>query len=303
LDFITTHWRLIALGALFFIGVAVRRMGAAGPDHGRKLLAFVMNVGLPPLIFGALGGMKLEREYALLPLAAILVMLCTWAAAVFTARRLRVARVTEGAMVMCALSMNISMVYPFAALGLTAHAFSQLVMYDMGHAVMVWTFSSVLACKYGGHTDDIPVLLKRSLAAPPMWALAIALVLNVSSAPVPPEVFKWSLTLGQVLVLIVPFAMGLLVSLRGLGRREVAVTVVLRSVVGGLVGFLLTLLLGLEGSAAGVVVLGAAAPIGFVAVVLSSREELDLELAASAAAISVFLASFWLPIAMLLVVR
>jgi predicted permease len=300
-EFLLAHWRLAALGTLFFIGVGFRRSGWAGPEHGRKLLAFVMNFALPPLIFGALGGTALEREYALLPIAAVLVMLLMWGSAVFVARRLKAARVTEGAMVMCSLSMNISMVYPFAALGLSAHAFSQLVMFDMGHAVMVWTFSSVLACKYGGHTDDIPVLLKRSLSAAPLWALLIALVLNLSAAPVPPKLYGTSLLVGQVLVLIVPFAMGLLVSARGIGRRDVSLTVILRSVAGGLVGLALAFVLGLEGSAAGVVVLGAAAPVGFVAVVLSSREELDLELAASAAAISVFLASLWLPVAMLVV--
>ena len=47
--------------------------------------------------------------------------------------------------------------------------------------------------------------------------------------------------------------------------------------------------------------IGAAAPIGFTAVVLSAREELDLDLAASAAAISVFLGSVWIPVAMLFV--
>jgi len=56
-------------------------------------------------------------------------------------------------------------------------------------------------------------------------------------------------------------------------------------------------LFGLHGTAAGVAALGAAAPVGFTAVVLSVREGLDLELAASAAAISVFLGSLWIPLA------
>jgi hypothetical protein len=38
-------------------------------------------------------------------------------------------------------------------------------------------------------------------------------------------------------------------------------------------------------------------------VVLSAREGLDLDLAASAAAISVFLGSIWIPLAMLFVPR
>ena len=88
-----------------------------------------------------------------------------------------------------------------------------------------------------------------------------------------------------------------LVSAAGMRRPEAITSVALRTGFGGLVGFTLALLFGLTGTAAGVAALGAAAPIGFTAVVLSAREGLDLELTASAAAISVFLGSLWIPLA------
>ncbi|MEO8016897.1 MAG: AEC family transporter [Pseudomonadota bacterium] len=291
------HWRLAAVAALFFVGVMARRAGWAGSAHGRWLLNFVFYVGLPVLIFGALTGATLEREHALLPVIAISTALIGGAVAAFLARRLRLPKKSEGAMALCAMSINVSMIYPFAALGLSTAAFSQLVMFDMGHAIMAWTFTTVVACKYGGHTDDIPVLLRRALAAPPLWVLFAALVLNVGGAPISRDVLHEFLIAGQVMVLLVPLAMGLLVSAQGVRRREVAVSVVLRSVLGGSVGLVLGLLFGLAGTAAGVAALGAAAPVGFTAVVLSAREDLDLELAASAAAISVFLGSLWIPLA------
>ena len=43
--------------------------------QGRALLNFVFNVGLPILIFGALTGVPLAREHALLPVAAICISL------------------------------------------------------------------------------------------------------------------------------------------------------------------------------------------------------------------------------------
>ncbi len=39
--------------------------------------------------------------------------------------------------------------------------------------------------RYGGHADDIPVLLRRTLAAPPLWVLAAALTANLAEAPIP----------------------------------------------------------------------------------------------------------------------
>jgi predicted permease len=295
------HWRLAAVAALFFLGVALRRAGWSGPAQGRWLLNFVFYVALPVLILGALSGVRLAREHALLPVIALCTTLVCWAAAAFVARRFGLPKKGEGAMSLCAMSMNIAMVYPFATLSFSATAFSQLVVFDMGHAVMAWTFTTVVACKYGGQTGDIPVLLRRSLAAPPLWGLFIALTLNLSGAPLPRDWLHYLLVTGQLLVLIVPLAMGLLVSAAGMRRREVITSVALRSVLGGCTGLTLGVLFGLEGTAAGVAALAAAAPVGFTAVVLSAREGLDLELAASAAAISVFLGSLWLPLAVMFV--
>jgi len=302
-DLILANWRLAAVAALFFCGVALRRFDWAGADHGRALLKFVFNVALPILIFGALAGVPLVREHALLPVTAICVSLAGWAAAAFVARRIGLPRTGEGAMVLCAMSLNNSMIYPFAALSLGAAAFSQLVMFDMGHAVLVWTVTTVVACRYGSHADDIPVLLKRTLGAPPLWVLAAALILNGAGAPIPHDFLHGVLVIGQTLMLLVPLSMGLLVSARGLRRREVIAAVALRSLFGLVVGTLLVRVFGLSGSAAGIALIGAAAPIGFTSVVLSAREGLDLDLAASAAAISVFLGSLWIPMAIIFVPR
>lgn len=303
MEILAANWRLAAVASLFFVGVAARRVGWAGERQGRALLTFVFNIGLPILIFGALSGVPLAREHALLPVAAIGISLAGWGAAAFVARRFALPRTGEGAMVLSAMSINNSMLYPFAALSLGATAFSQLVMFDMGHAVLVWTVTTVLACRYGGHADDIPVLLKRTLAAPPLWVLIIALLLNVSGAPIPREWLHFILLIGQTLILLVPLAMGLLVSARGLRRPEVVAAVALRSLFGAVIGFTLAHLFGFAGTAAAIALIGGAAPIGFTAVVLSAREGLDLDLAASAAAISVFLGTIWIPLAMMFVPR
>jgi len=302
-DLIVANWRLAAVAALFFLGAALRRADWAGAEHGRVMLKFVFNVALPILIFGALTGVPLEREHALLPVTAIGISLAGWGAAVFVARRFGLPRAGEGAMVLCAMSLNNSMIYPFAALSLGATAFSQLVMFDMGHAVLVWTVTTVVACRYGSHADDIPVLLQRTLGAPPLWVLVAALLLNLSGAHISKPFLHGTLVTGQLLMLMVPLSMGLLVSARGMRRPEVITAVALRSLFGLAVGTVLVWAFGFRGSSAAIALIGSAAPIGFTAVVLSSREELDLDLAASAAAISVFLGSVWIPLAMLFVPR
>jgi predicted permease len=77
--------------------------------------------------------------------------------------------------------------------------------------------------------------------------------------------------------------------------------VALRSALGGLAAWALGTLFGLTGTALSIATVAAAAPVGFSAVVLSAREDLDLEIAASAAAISVFAGCFWIPFAVAMV--
>jgi predicted permease len=300
-DSLLTHWRLAAIAALFFLGVLLRRLGWAGEVQGRWLLNFVFFIGLPILIFGALTGVPMSREHALLPVAAVCVSLIGFGVAVWVARRFALPRIGEGSLALCAMSMNVSMIYPFAALSLAPEPFAELVMFDMGHAVMAWTVTTVIACKYGGHQDDIPVLLLRTLAAPPLWVLAISLGLNFADAPIPPDFLTVVLRVGQACVLLVPLAMGLLVSARGLKRPEVWAAVGIRSALGLAAGLALGWAFGFDEQMARVVALGAAAPIGFTAVVLSAREGLDIELTATAAAIAVFAGALWIPLAVTIV--
>ena len=183
------------------------------------------------------------------------------------------------------------MIYPFAALSLGAAAFSQLVMFDMGHAVLVWTVTTVVACKYGGHADDIPVLLKRTLAAPPLWVLIIALALNRGRRA------DSARTSCMCVLLIGPGAdpagaaghgtageRARHAPARGHRRGGAALAVSARWSASRWRGCSVS-----TAPRAAIALIGAAAPIGFTAVVLSAREGLDLDLAASAAAISVFL--------------
>jgi predicted permease len=59
----------------------------------------------------------------------------------------------------------------------------------------------------------------------------------------------------------------------------------------------------LDGMTRAVLLLGAAAPIGFSAVVFADREGLHREMAASAASISVLLGLLYVPLALLLLPR
>ena len=97
-------------------------------------------------------------------------------------------------------------------------------------------------------------------------------------------------TVGRIILLLVVVALGVLFDARLIRDKAVLTTLALRMMLGLALGFACVWLFDLQGLTRSVVLLGSAAPIGFSAVVIASRESLDRELAASAASISVLLA-------------
>jgi len=181
--------------------------------------------------------------------------------------------------------------------------FAQLALFDFGNALMQGSLVYAIAAAYGGHGTGFLAILRRVMSFPPLWALLIALLLNVSDIQLPQWLTTVLGTIGRIILMLVIVALGVLFDARLIRERTVLVTLALRIPMGLALGFLCVWLFDLEGLTRSVVLLGSAAPIGFSAVVIASRESLDREQAASAASISVLLALVYVPLALWLLPR
>jgi predicted permease len=146
-------------------------------------------------------------------------------------------------------------------------------------------------------------VLRRVMSFPPLWALMVALLINGSGGQLPDWLVTSLRTVGQLVLLLVIVALGVLFDVRLLKDRRVPAIIGLRMLVGFALGWLCVQVFDLTGMTRSVVLLGAAAPIGFNAVVLSDMEKLNRELAASAASISVLIGLIYAPLALWLLPR
>jgi predicted permease len=131
----------------------------------------------------------------------------------------------------------------------------------------------------------------------------VALLINVSGTSLPEGLVVVLRAVGQLVLLLVIVALGVLFDARLLRDRRVPAIVLLRMLVGLGLGWICVTAFGLTGITRSVVLLGAAAPIGFNAVVLSDMEKLNRELAASAASVSVVIGLVYAPLALWLLPR
>jgi len=263
------------------------------------LFAVVVNAGLPALMLGTISREPLHAEFALLPLFAVAMMSAGLFVSWQVGRLLRLPRASHGAFTITAASMNTSFEYPFILAAWGASAFTQLAIFDVGNSLMHMTALYTTAAAMGGHRTDLKAALLRAARFPPLWGVLAALLVNRLQLPLPAVLLDGLQHVGQMLTLAVVFALGILLRPQHLLSKPVLASVGLRLVIGIVGGFAAVTLLGVEGLQRHVMLIGAAAPVAFISVVIAQREHLDVDLATAAASLSALVGVVLLPLALL----
>jgi predicted permease len=290
--------RIGLLIGLFALGFVARRMGLLQPPHAGKMLQLVITVGLPALFLADVSRIPLRADLITLPISGVLIVVMTWIVALLLGRAAHLPRPDHGAMTICGMSINNGFLFPFVIAVWGQVGFAQLALFDLGNALCQGSLVYAIAATYGGHGAGVRAIARRVLGFPPLWALLAALLINTSQVALPGWLTTVLGTVGRLILLLVIVALGVLFDARLLRDKRVLTTLALRIVLGLALGYGCVLLFGLDGMTRSVVLLGSAAPIGFSAVVIANRENLNRELAASAASISVLLALVYVPLAL-----
>lgn len=295
--------RVLLLIGLFAAGFIARRMDWLKPPHAGRMLQLVITVGLPALFLADVSRIPLRADLIALPVSCVLVVLLTWTASLLLGRGMHLQRAEQGAMTVCGMSVNNGFLFPFVIAVWGQTGFAQLALFDFGNALCQGSLVYAIAASYGGHATGFAAIARRVLGFPPLWALIIALLLNASGVMLPPWLTTTLGTIGRLVLLLVIVALGVLFDARLMRDSRVLATLALRIGLGLLLGLGCVWLFDLQGLTRAVVLLGSAAPIGFSAVVIANRENLNREVAASAASISVLLALVYVPLALWLLPR
>jgi malate permease and related proteins len=289
--------QMLILVGLFVSGLVARRGGWLTPPHAGRIMQLVINVGLPALFLADVSRIPLRTDLISLPISAMLVILALLPLSVLSGRALGLGRSDQGALTLCSMSLNNAFLFPFVISAWGQSGFAQIAMFDFGNALMQGSVVYAVAAIYGGQSVGMLPILRRVMSFPPLWALIVAVLINVSSVRLHPVLTAGLSTGGRIILMLVFVALGILFDARMLRSRAVQASVALRVLIGLALGFFCTWLFDLEGLMRAVVLLGSAAPIGFSAVVMASRESLNRDQAASAASLSVLLALVYAPLA------
>jgi malate permease and related proteins len=292
--------QLLPIFFYFAVGVLVKRAGLGDKTHGEFLLRFVFFVTLPLLILTSMPNISLSGDKALLPLVNVVVN-AVCAGLMFTLARLQgVSRRDIGTAVVNTGIHNNSFMFPFILAVLGQAGFADAILLDLGNSLWMATVVYLLAFYFGGAQHNRWAMLQRIAKSPLIWSLIISLALVFTQHKLPALITTVITPMAQMTAPLILVALGMYFSFNitqvGLALQIVGV----RMVVGGLTGWLLATLLGLEGTTRTVVIVCSAAPIGFNALTYSSLAKLNTELSASAVSIAIVSGLIGIPILLFL---
>lgn len=277
---------LAPVAAGFGAGVVLRGTGVATARDGDFLFLLNMYVCLPALVFLALSEVAITPELMVFPLAALAMVGLGYVGGrgVVHARGMGTSR---GAVVVIGfMIVNSSFALPFAEALYGEAGVARIAAFDIVNTTLVFTAAYAVAARANPAHSGRAVLLGRLVRTPPLYGIALGLLVNVTDATVPDAVTTVLAPFGAVTPVLIAVATGILFKpVRGQFRRAGQFAAA-RLLLGLLVGLVVVLAFDLEGVDRGVLLLLAVAPLGFFAVTFSSLENLDVDLAAQTLAVS-----------------
>jgi predicted permease len=196
--------------ALGYLSARLRAL----PDSASDVLnRFVITVSLPALVLRLIP--RLHFESSLLVMVAVPWLLLVVFAALVTvlARAFRLSRGETGALLLCVPLGNTSFLgFPMVGALLGADSVRFAVLYDqLGSFLILSTYGLFVVARYSGDTEPSPkAILFRVLKFPPFVALLVAFI----PFPHPAVLDSVLLRIGDTLVPIAMFAVGLKLSFR-----------------------------------------------------------------------------------------
>ena len=283
---------------LFVVGASLRLFDVLGKRHAERLGTFVFSMTLPATIVVSLDRVAFAPTAWKIPLSACLItiplVLIAWA----LARLLTLDRPTQGGFLLAVGCINsIYFAYPVTLATFGEEGLAQAILFDLGQTTLTLTVLYPMALWHGTHGSSPRAALRRLVTSPPLWALLAILTVKAAGLHVP----EWLRTvLTPVHLLTIPLAslvLGLAISVHAVRStwRLTSLGVVLRIAGGLMLGWLVTLLLGLTGLERAAVLLISGMPSAVMAVIFAAEAKLDEDLTASIVALSICLGMALLP--------
>ncbi|SEA27602.1 hypothetical protein SAMN05660420_01691 [Desulfuromusa kysingii] len=288
-------FNILPLMVTFFLGVTLKRCGVFAQNDAQHFLKLFFYVSLPALILLSVTNLTFDPQWLFLPLSAIIIIFSTYLIASGYAKARYLHKQTFAVFLLGAMIMNGGFSFPFILASYGQQGMALASLFDTGGALIVFTFVYYQACRYGQDGTGGMLLLRKFFLSPPLLALFTALVLNFTGLQIGATGIAYLKPLADLTTPVVLLALGIAFNPRIVQPSLLLTTLLIRMIIGFLLGYACCELFQLQGLARSVTLIMASAPSGMNTLVFSSMEELDTAFAASVVSYATLLGMLWTP--------
>ncbi len=287
--------RIFPVIAIFALGAVLRAFKICSRHDGDMLLKLVFYIGIPGLVLPLFATVVITPKLAGLIFFAPVIVLLTYVVSSFFGSRMIADRKRLGTFVIGSITINTLFVLPFVIAAYGNEGFTDAMMIDFGNGISIFSFNYWIACRYGEERGSASKIVLKFITSPPLWAIAIGLLLNLLGIPLHPVAGEFCKRLGDLTVPMTMIALGIYFTPKLIAPRAIFWASLIRMGIGACAGFTLSRLFGFDPMGQRVATLVGAAPAGFNTLTYSSICKLDSEFAASLVSVSLMTGIVGLP--------
>lgn len=285
------------------IGVLLRRFGVVKREHAPILVQITLYVLLPALVLKIMVGADLDWGLVLVPFVAFAVTAVMAPLGLMLARAMRLGRSATGAVILVVAISNTGFFgLPLIAASGGDYSLPVALMYDaLGTGILIWTFNPMVASWFGRGEVEDAMGMRRALSGlllPPMWALIVGLILNLSGVHDLWDFVQFPIEyLAAGLLPVVMLYAGMVLDWSGIADnwRTIAGVSVLKLMLTPLVAFAIAFAVGFRGDQLDTITILGAMPSGMMALVMGAYYRLPVSLLAGCVAVTTVLSLLTIP--------
>ncbi|MGD0887193.1 MAG: AEC family transporter [Thermodesulfovibrionales bacterium] len=287
-------------------GAVCRRLRIGGLDAEslrQAIGASVFNIFLPALCVKITLTTTIDMETFLIPLTACVAtvtgLLLSIGVYTFLGKALHITQAQKGVLIIAATFGNVTYLGLPVLTGLFgSEAAKYALFYDLlATTPLLWLVGAPLALRYGeGKRYKIRTSLREIGTLPPLWGICTGILIKLTGLPFPPVVLKTMSMLGDLVVPLMIFSIGLALSLPKVKHAyALAPAIIIKLAIVPFISYLTASILGLRATALASCLIEGAMPTMVLSLLIAERFKLDESLAAFLIVVTTLLSFATLP--------
>jgi predicted permease len=280
------------------LGYLLRLRGIADNRDSDFLFRIIVNIFLPCLVFTALSRVAIDRNLAIFPAAALLMITVGYLLGRLLAAKGPFLPAQQAVAICCCMNVNTGFILPFVQGLYGADGVARIAAFDAVNTTLTFTWTAYVAARANPRRAGRSLMIKRFAASPPLYAIAAGLLVSAFGLRVPAGVAEPVAAIGMATGILMAIGVGIRFEPpgKGVGKAALIHAARLTSALG--VAVVIVLVFGLTGIDRTVLLLMGVAPTAFFIVAFATMERLDVRLTVNTLSLSMLVS---LPLALVVI--